>query len=76
MNWDDYQALGRALRDAHPDMNYLTIANEDLQRLVAALPGFDAVSPVPDMTALTAIRFSWIAAAEGDDDASPYDGSA
>ena len=76
MNWDDYQILGQALHDAHPDFNYLTIANGDLQRLVAALPGFDGASSIPDAAALTAIRFAWVAAAEGSDDSGPYDGSA
>lgn len=76
MNWDDYQILGRALHDAHPDVNYLTITNDDLQRLVTTLPGFDGASSRPDAATLTAVRFAWVAAAEGDDDAGPYDGSA
>ncbi len=76
MNWDDYQTLGRALHDAYPDANYLTIADADLQRLVTALPGFDAKPPLPDTSTLTAIRFAWVAAAEGADDSGPYDGSA
>jgi FeS assembly protein IscX len=76
MNWDDYQTLGRALHDAHPDVNYLTLANDDLQRLVTALPGFDGKASLPDAAALSAIRFAWIAEAEGPDDSGPYDDSA
>lgn len=76
MNWDDYQTLGRALHDAHPNVNYLTLANADLQRLVTALSGFDGASSLPDAATLTAIRFAWVAAVEGADDSGPYDGSA
>jgi FeS assembly protein IscX len=76
MNWDDYQAVGRALFGAHPNVNYLTLSNDDLRRLVIVLPGFDAPSAPPDVAALSAIRFAWVALAEGADDSGPYDGSA
>ncbi len=76
MNWDDYQKLGGALLDAYPDANYLTMTDDTLQRLVAALPDFEGGSSRPDAAALAAIRFAWIAAAEGEDDSGPYDGSA
>jgi FeS assembly protein IscX len=75
MNWDDYQALGRMLHDAHPKVNYLTLTNDDLVRLVTGLPGFDG-PPVPsDGVTLSAIRFAWVALAEGADDSGPYDGA-
>ncbi|PKU26286.1 Fe-S cluster assembly protein IscX [Telmatospirillum siberiense] len=76
MNWDDYEGLGRALHEANPDVNHLTVADADLVRLVSALPGFADARIRPDATSLTAVRFAWVAAAEGDDDGSPYDGSA
>jgi FeS assembly protein IscX len=74
MNWDDYQALGRALHEAHPDINYLTLSNDELGHLVIALSGFDGPPSPPDAVALSAIRFSWIALVEGADDSGPYDG--
>jgi FeS assembly protein IscX len=76
MNWDDYQSLGGALHDAYPDANYLTMTDDALLRLVIALPDFEGGAPSPDAAALAAVRFAWIAAAEGEDDTGPYDGSA
>ncbi|MDR3439232.1 Fe-S cluster assembly protein IscX [Telmatospirillum sp.] len=75
MTWDDYQELGSALLDAYPTVNYMAISDGDLSRLVAALPGFSGPGQAPDSSSLAAVRFAWIAAAEGDDDTGPFDGA-
>lgn len=75
MNWLDYQALGQALLERYPDVNYLTVSDIEIVRLVTALPGFTGSRGQPDAAALAAVRFAWVAAAEGEDDASPFDGS-
>ncbi len=75
MTWDDYQAVGLALQKDHPNVNYLAISDAELRRLVQALPDFRGPAEPADQGALTAIRFAWIAVAEGDDDSGPYDGA-
>lgn len=75
MTWDDYGEIGMALHAAYPTVNYLTISNEELIRLVLSLPGF-AGGPTPDPRQLSAVSYAWIAAASGDDDSSPYEGAA
>ncbi len=72
MTWDDYQEIGEALAETYPDANYLTISNEELIRLVLALPDFQG-SATPDARDLSAVSFAWIAAAAGPDDSSPYE---
>lgn len=74
MNWDDYQGLGHALHARYPEVNYLTVADGELVRLVTALPDFSAGPVPPDPVSLAAVRFAWVAAAEGDADDGPYDG--
>ncbi len=73
LTWQDIQAIGMALAETHPDENLLTLAPERLAGLVAGLPGFAAGATAPDEFTLSAIVTAWIAAAEGDDDSSPYD---
>ena len=73
LTWQDIQAIGMALAETHPDENLLTLAPERLAGLVADLPGFAAGAAIADEFTLSAIVTAWIAAAEGDDDSSPYD---
>jgi Fe-S-cluster formation regulator IscX/YfhJ len=76
MRWDDYRAVAEALYAVHPRANYLSLSDADLIRLLAGLPGVDAAtSPPPDAVTLAAIRFAWIALAEGEDDTTPFDGT-
>ena len=76
MTWEDYQAIGEALAETYPRANYMTISGAELVRLVTALPGFAGGAEPPGDTALSAVSFAWIAAAEGPDDSSPYEGAA
>ncbi len=73
MKWDDYQAIGEALSQAFPDTNHLTIKDGDLVGLVTQLPDFADSPTPPDSQTLSAIGFAWIAAAEGPDDAGPFE---
>lgn len=73
LTWQDIQAVGMALAESHPDEKILTLAPERVARLVAELPGFAAGAANPDDFTLSAIVTAWIAAAEGDDDFSPFD---
>lgn len=76
MDWNDGHALGRALRDAYPSGNYVTVSDAELIDLVTALPGFGKTAVPPDAATLMAVRLAWVAAAEGEDDTSPYEGGA
>ena len=71
MTWDDYQALGEALNEAYPEADYMMISNEDLVKLVLALPGFSGSPMPPADSVLSAVGFAWVAAAEGPDEAGP-----
>jgi FeS assembly protein IscX len=76
MTWDDVEAIGRALAEIHPRVNYLTISDQDLVRLVVGLPGFVGGATPPDPIVLSAIGSAWVGAVEGPDDSGPYDGMA
>jgi FeS assembly protein IscX len=73
LTWQDIQAIGMALAERHAEANMLAMAPERLAQLVADLPGFAAGGTAPDAFTLSAIVTAWIAAAEGDDDSSPYE---
>jgi FeS assembly protein IscX len=76
MTWDDVEAIGEALAEAHPRANYLMISDDELARLVVALPGFVGPATPPDPFVLSAIGAAWVGAVEGPDDSGPYDGLA
>ena len=73
LSWQDIQAIGTALADRHGDENTLSLAPERLMELVAELPGFQNAGGPPDDFTLSAVVTAWIAAQEGDDDASPFE---
>ncbi len=75
MRWEDYQAIGEALAESYPKANYLTISDAELVRLVTSLPEFAGGAEPPGTAVLSAVSFAWIAAAEGPDDSSPYEGA-
>jgi len=73
LTWQDIQAIGMALAEAHPAEKILALTPERLTRLVADLPGFAAGAADPDDFTLSAIVTAWIAAEDGDDESSPFD---
>jgi len=59
MTWNDFEDLGMALYEAHPDIDPLTVRFTDLHRMVTALPGFDDDPMASNEAKLEAIQMAW-----------------
>lgn len=73
LTWQDIQAIGMALAERYPGENTLTLAPQRLAEMMAGLPGFRVADSAPDDFTLSAVITAWIAASEGEDDASPFE---
>lgn len=72
-NWQDLQVIGQILAERHPNIRIISLGDEGLAALVAALPELAQVAGHPDRYLLAAIAGAWITALEGEDDSSPYE---
>jgi FeS assembly protein IscX len=59
MTWNDFEDLGMALYEAHPDIDPLTVRFTDLHRMVTELPGFDDDPMASNEAKLEAIQMAW-----------------
>lgn len=59
MTWNDFEDIGIALYEAHPDIDPLTVRFTDLHRMVTELPGFDDDPMASNEAKLEAIQMAW-----------------
>lgn len=59
MTWNDFEDIGIALYEAHPDIDPLTVRFTDLHRMVTDLPGFDDDPMASNEAKLEAIQMAW-----------------
>jgi len=59
MTWNDFEDLGMALYEAHPDIDPLTVRFTDLHRMVTELPDFDDDPMASNEAKLEAIQMAW-----------------
>ncbi len=59
MTWSDFEDIGIALYEAHPDIDPLTVRFTDLHRMVTELEGFDDDPGGSNEAKLEAIQMAW-----------------
>lgn len=59
MTWSDFEDLGIALQEKHPDLDPLNVRFTDLHRMVIELDGFDDDSHKSNEAKLEAIQMAW-----------------
>lgn len=59
MTWSDFDDLGIALYEAHPQIDPLTVRFTDLHKMVTELEGFDDVPDKSNEAKLEAIQMAW-----------------
>lgn len=59
MTWNDFEDIGIALYEAHPDIDPLTVRFTDLHRMVTELPGFEDDPMASNEAKLEAIQMAW-----------------
>ncbi len=59
MKWADAEDVGIALREAHPDVNPLTVRFTQLREWILHLPGFDDDPQLSNEPRLEAIQMAW-----------------
>lgn len=59
MTWNDFEEIGIALYEAHPDVDPLTVRFTDLHRMVTELDGFDDEPAASNEAKLEAIQMAW-----------------
>ena len=60
MTWRDYEDLGIALSEAHPDLDPLTVRFTDLRRWVTELSDFSDDPKASNEKILEAIQMAWL----------------
>lgn len=59
MTWNDFEDIGLALYEAHPDLDPLTVRFTDLHRMVTELEDFDDDPMASNEAKLEAIQMAW-----------------
>lgn len=59
MTWNDFEDIGLALYEKHPDLDPLTVRFTDLHRMVTELEGFDDDPMASNESKLEAIQMAW-----------------
>jgi len=59
MTWNDFEDIGIALYEAHPDTDPLTVRFTDLHRMVTELDDFDDDPRASNEAKLEAIQMAW-----------------
>jgi len=59
MTWNDFEDIGIALYEAHPDTDPLTVRFTDLHRMVTELDDFDDDPMASNEAKLEAIQMAW-----------------
>ncbi|MCS7041763.1 MAG: Fe-S cluster assembly protein IscX [Bryobacteraceae bacterium] len=59
MTWNDFEDIGIALYEAHPDIDPLTVRFTDLHRMVTELEDFDDDPMASNEAKLEAIQMAW-----------------
>lgn len=59
MTWNDFEDIGIALYEAHPDINPLTVRFTDLHRMVTELEDFEGDPKASNEAKLEAIQMAW-----------------
>jgi len=60
MTWRDYEDIGIALNEAHPELDPLTVRFTDLHRWVTELSGFSDDPKASSEKILEAIQMAWL----------------
>lgn len=59
MTWNDFEDIGMALYEAHPDVDPLSVRFTDLHRMVTELEDFDDDPKASNEAKLEAIQMAW-----------------
>jgi FeS assembly protein IscX len=59
MTWNDFEDIGMALYEAHPDVDPLSVRFTDLHRMVTELEDFDDDPMASNEAKLEAIQMAW-----------------
>ncbi|GIU79548.1 MAG: Fe-S assembly protein IscX [Bryobacteraceae bacterium] len=59
MTWNDFEDIGIALYEAHPDIDPLTVRFTDLHRMVTELEDFEDDPMASNEAKLEAIQMAW-----------------
>lgn len=59
MTWNDFEDIGMALYEAHPDVDPLAVRFTDLHRMVTELEDFDDDPKASNEAKLEAIQMAW-----------------
>jgi FeS assembly protein IscX len=59
MTWNDFEDIGIALYEAHPDLDPLTVRFTDLHRMVTELEDFEDDPMASNEAKLEAIQMAW-----------------
>lgn len=59
MKWTDFEDLGIALHEAHPDTDPLAVRFTQLREWILHLPGFDDSPTASNEGRLEAIQMAW-----------------
>jgi FeS assembly protein IscX len=59
MTWNDFEDIGMALYEAHPDVDPLSVRFTDLHRMVTGLEDFDDDPMASNEAKLEAIQMAW-----------------
>jgi FeS assembly protein IscX len=60
VNWQDAEDIALALKEAHPDVDPLSVRFTDLHKWVVALPGFTGEPRGSNEGILEAIQMKWV----------------
>jgi FeS assembly protein IscX len=60
MGWRDFEDIGIALSELHPDTDPLTVRFTDLHRFVTELPDFSDDAKASNEKILEAIQMAWL----------------
>jgi FeS assembly protein IscX len=59
MTWSNFEDLGIALHESHPETDPLTVRFTDLHKMVTELAGFDDDTHKSNEAKLEAIQMAW-----------------
>jgi FeS assembly protein IscX len=59
MTWSDFDDLGIALQEKHPDTDPLTVRFTDLRQMILSLDGFTGDPASSNEAKLEAIQMAW-----------------